>query len=182
MIGREIFNALYGAFLLMRFAAAGCNYFNSTVAGFWRSFGAAVIALPLFLGVVYVHTWAGEGVVSFDVRQSIFRYGTGWLVYPLVALLLVKILDRMENYVAYIITNNWFGVPQWLLVGLVNSVGQASGSELSNLISICLLLLLVYYDFFIARVVLDLTPGRAALVVFIGVLSGMVLDTLILDA
>ncbi len=98
------------------------------------------------------------------------------------ALLLVKILDRMENYVAYIITNNWFGVPQWLLVGLVNSVGQASGSELSNLISICLLLLLVYYDFFIARVVLDLTPGRAALVVFIGVLSGMLLDTLILDA
>ena len=182
MIGREIFNALYGAFLLMRFAAAGCNYFNYTVAGFWRSFGAAVIALPLFLGVVYVHTWAGEGVVSFEVRQSIFRYGSGWLVYPLVALVLVKILDRMESYVAYIITNNWFGVAQWLLVGVVSTVGQASGSELSDLISICLLLLLVCYDFFIARLVLDLTVGKAVLVVFIGVLSGMVLDTLILDA
>ena len=88
----------------------------------------------------------------------------------------------MESYAAYIITNNWFGVLQWLLVGLVSTVGQAFGSELSNLISICLLMLLIYYDFFIARVVLDLPAGRAALVVFIGVLSGMVLDTLILDA
>lgn len=128
-----------------------------------------------------MHTWSGEGPVSFEVWQSVLRYGTGWLVYPLVALVLVKILDRMENYAAYIITNNWFGVLQWLLIGLVSTVGHAFGSELSNLISICLLMLLIYYDFFIARVVLDLPAGRAALVVFIGVLSGMVLDTLILD-
>ena len=181
MIAREILNALYGAFLLMRFDVAGRNYFNYTVTGFWRSFSAAIIALPVFLGVIYMHTRTSLDPISLELQQSIFRYATGWLVYPLVALVLVSILGRMESYVAYIITNNWVGVSQWVLVGLVSMVGPAWGSELSNLVSICLLMLLVYYDFFIARLVLDLTPGRAALVVFIGVLTGMVLDALILD-
>lgn len=180
MIAREILNALYGAFLLMRFDVAGRNYFNYTVTGFWRSFSAVIVALPVFLGVIYMHTRTSQDPISLEVQQSIFRYATGWLVYPLVALVLVRVLDRMESYAAYIITNNWFGVSQWVLVGLVSMVGDAWGSELSSLVSICLLMLLVYYDFFIARLVLDLTVGRAALVVFIGVLTGMVLDALIL--
>ena len=181
MIVREILQALYGAFLLMRFDIAGRDYFNYTVTGFWRSFSAAILALPVFLGIIYLHTWTSSGSTSIGIQQSIVRYATGWLVYPLVALVLVRILGRMANYAAYIITNNWFGVSQWVLVGLVTVVGQAWGSDISNLVSICLLALLVYYDFFIARVVLDLTAGRAALVVFIGVLAGMVLDVLILD-
>ncbi len=181
MIAKEIMSALYGALLLMRLDVAGRNYFNYTVGGFWRSFSAAILALPIFMGLIYMHTWTSEDPISVVLQQSVFRYAAGWMVYPLVALVLVKILGRMENYAAYIITNNWFGVPQWALVSLVNTVGQVTGSEVSNLISIGLLMLLVYYDFFIARVVLDLTVGKAVLVVFIGILAGMLLDVAILD-
>ena len=164
----------------MRLNVVGRNYFNYTVTGFWRSFSAPIIALPVFLGIIYMHAQASQEPTSVEVQLSIFRYVAGWLVYPLVVLVLVRILDRMENYAAYIITNNWFGVAQWVLVCLVSAVGQVWGSEFNNLISIGLLILLVYYDFFIARVVLDLTAGRAALVVFIGVLAGVVLDAAIL--
>ena len=89
MIAREILNALYGAFLLMRFDVAGRNYFNYTVTGVWRSFSAVIVALPVFLGVIYMHTRTSQDPISLEVQQSIFRYATGWLVYPLVALVLV---------------------------------------------------------------------------------------------
>lgn len=180
MIATEISNALHGAVRLMKFDVAGRSYFNYTVTGFFRSFIAAIVALPVFLILVFVHARSLEGSSVPEVQLAIFRYVTGWLIYPLVVVVLVKVLDRTANYVAYIITINWLAVPQWTLVCVVGAVGHVTGPEVGNLLAILLLILLVYYDFFIARIVLDLTVGKAALVVLIGMLVAMVLDTVIL--
>lgn len=164
----------------MKFDIAGRGYFNYTVAGFWRSFSAAIVALPVFFILVFVHASSLDGASFSEVQRAVFRYATGWLIYPLVVLVLVKVLDRSANYVSYIITINWLAVPQWVLACAVGVMGHAIGAELGNLLAIFLLMLLVYYDFFVARIVLNLTVGKAALVVLIGILVAMVLDIVIL--
>ena len=166
----------------MKFDVAGRGYFNYTVVGFWRSFFAAIAALPVFLVLALVHAWSLEGPIFPEVQLSVLRYATGWFIYPLVVLVLVKVLNRTANYVSYIITINWLAVPQWVLAGAVGVVGHATGSEVGNLLAICLLMLLVYYDFFIARIMLNLTAGKAALVVLIGMLVAMLLDIVILGS
>lgn len=180
LISREIVNALYGAIRLMKFDVAGRSYFNYTVEGFWRSFVAAILAFPIFLALTFVHVWSFEGPIFQEVQLVVLRYATGWLVYPLVVLVLVKVLNRTANYVAYIITINWLAVPQWALACAVGALGHATGPDIGNLLAVFLLMLLVYYDFFVTRIVLDLTTGRAAMVVLIGMLVAMVLDITIL--
>jgi len=180
LISREIASALNGAIRLMKFDVTGRDYFNYTAEGFWRSFLAAILALPIFLALTFVHFWSFEGPIFQEVQLAVLRYATGWLVYPLVVLVLAKVLNRTANYVAYIITINWLAVPQWALAGGVGALGHATGPDIGNLLAVFLLMLLVYYDFFVTRIVLDLTTGRAAMVVLIGMLVAMVLDITIL--
>ena len=71
-------------------------------------------------------------------------------------------------------------MPQWALTCAVGALGYAIGPDVGNLLAVFLLILLVYYDFFVTRIVLDLTTGRAAMVVLIGMLVAMVLDITIL--
>ena len=40
--------SIYGAYRLARLDAAGMSYFDTSVAGFWRSFFAAVIIAPFY--------------------------------------------------------------------------------------------------------------------------------------
>jgi len=160
----------------MKLDLAGRGYFNYTIGGFWRSFSAAIIAFPIFLALTLLHSWLHRGQEFLELEVAGLRYLAGWLTYPLVTLLLVKLLDRTANYVAYVITINWLMVPQLLLSLVVSAFRLAIPPEAGALLTIFLLMLLVYYDFFISRTVLDLTAGKACLVVFIGLLVTSVMD------
>ncbi len=51
---REISASLYGAIRLAQFDSGGLRFFNTTVAGFRRSFVAAGLVAPLFAVLLFV--------------------------------------------------------------------------------------------------------------------------------
>ena len=177
----ELVASLFGAWCLIKFDPRGLSYFNCSVEGFWRSFFAAIIALPLFVALSSMHTYEINAESSSSFGVYLIRYAVGWAAFPIVMAILARMLDRTGHYVRYIIAVNWMAVPQWALVLFASSAGTALGGAASGLIPVLLLLLLLYYDFFITRVALDLGVGKALLVVIIGVLLGFVLDALMLS-
>ena len=176
----ELVASLFGAWCLIKFDPRGLSYFNCSVEGFWRSFFAAVIALPLFIALSSMHAYEIEGEPSSSFGVHLFRYAVGWAAFPIVMAILARVLDRTGHYASYIIAVNWMAVPQWALVLFASSAGTALGGAAGGLIPVLLLMLLLYYDFFITRIALDLPVGKTLLVVIIGVLLGFVLDALIL--
>jgi len=177
---KEIRISLAGAWRLMMFDSGGLHSLNHSVDGFWRSFFAAVVALPLFLVSSFLHTSELGGEPSNSTGMYLVRYTLGWIAFPLVMVVLVRVLDRTHRYASYIITINWLAVPQWALVLVIGTLGVVLGDSVANLMSMLLLVLLLSYDFFITRIVLELSVGKAMLVVTIGVLLAVLLDTLIL--
>jgi hypothetical protein len=59
-------------------------------------------------------------------------------------------------------------------------ISKVLGGFIGELLPVLLLVLLLSYDFFITRLVLELSLGKTALVVTIGILVAVLLDTLIL--
>ena len=64
---------------------------------------------------------------------------------------------------------------------VVSYLGKALGGIVGDLFVLSLLMLLLYYDYFVTRLVLDLGFGKTILVVVIGVLLAVLLDALILS-
>ena len=64
---------------------------------------------------------------------------------------------------------------------VVSYLSMALGGILGDLFVLSLLMLLLYYDYFVTRLVLDLGFGKTILVVVIGLLLAVLLDALILS-
>ena len=64
---------------------------------------------------------------------------------------------------------------------VVSYLGTALGGIVGDLFVLSLLMLLLYYDYFVTRLVLDLGFGKTILVVVIGLLLAVLLDALILS-
>ena len=177
----EIMTSLFGAWCLFKFDPSGMRYFNHTADGFWRSFSAALIALPMFLVLSILHTTYAEAGRSTGIGLHLLRYVLGWVVFPIVMVCLVQVLERRGQFASYIIAINWLAIPQWTLVLVVSYLGTALGGIVGDLFVLSLLMLLLYYDYFVTRLVLDLGFGKTILVVVIGLLLAVLLDALILS-
>ncbi len=176
----EIKTSLTGALRLIQFERDGLNHLNHTIDGFWRSFVAALVALPLFIVLSFLHASTLENDQTSSTILYLLRYALGWVVFPLVMLILTRVLDRGRCYASYIISLNWMAVPQWGLVVVMTFISKVLGGFIGELLPVLLLVLLLSYDFFITRLVLELSLGKTALVVTIGILVAVLLDTLIL--
>ncbi len=184
---QEAATSLYGAYRLARFDARAMTYFETSLAGFWRSFFAAVIVAPMF-AVVLVMRYAagGTGVdgVRFAAVEAI-AYVIAWVAFPLVMVSLARLLDREERYLGYIVAYNWAAVLQnGLYLPLVMlGVAGVIPAETAGPLSLIALLLIFVYGCFIAKVALDVGAGTAValvaldfvLSVFIGIVASSML-------
>lgn len=169
-----------GAWRLARLDANGMGYFDTTVAGFWRSFQAAVVAAPLFTILVLLRT--AEHPLSPDPLRAVFietiGYVIGWTAFPLAAWYLAGALDRTNRYFGYIVAYNWANVIQ---VAAFVPIAALSASDLlpdAGIVLIALLLTaaVIYYQFFIVRTALGVDVLPALGFVGIDLLLGLALD------
>ena len=173
---REAATSLYGAYRLARFDARAMTYFETSLAGFWRSFYAAVIVAPVF-AVLLVMRYAAGGEAVDEARFAsveAIAYVIAWIAFPLVMVSLARLLDREERYLGYIVAYNWASVLQnGLYLPLVMlGVAGVIPAETAGPLSLITLLLIFVYGCFIAKVALDVGAGTAvALVAFDFVLS-----------
>ena len=177
---REAATSLYGAYRLARFDTRGMTYFETSLAGFWRSFYAAVIVAPVFAVLLVMRYAAGGGAVDgvrFAAVEAI-AYVIAWVAFPLVMVTLARRLDREERYLGYIVAYNWASVLQnglYLPLVMLGVAGVIPAETAGPLSLITLSLILVYW-WFIAKVALDVGAGTAVALVALDLVLSVFID------
>ena len=168
---------LQGVRHLTRFDPVGFLFFDASRRGFWRSFGSALICLPIWLVTVYQQalTLENEAAISFLIIQ-ITSYIVAWLAYPLLVVKVADIFGLWPNYYRYMVAYNWFQpVMQllWLPLLLVESIQGKEASELAHLLYVVIQVVQGIYGWFLARFGLGLSPWNALALTFIDLLLGL---------
>ncbi len=178
---REAFNSLYGAYRLARFDAGGMAYFETTVGGFWRSFVAAALVAPLY-AMMLVQSFAEGRLPGHPLRVALIEviaYVIGWVVFPLVMAWLVKVFEREERYIGYIVAYNWAAVLQnglFLPLVMATETGGTPGDPAQAMVMVALVMIMVY-GWFIARTALDIPTSTAAGLVILDLVLGLLVST-----
>jgi len=166
----EIIAGVYGSVLLAGRKVQGLDLFDATPRGFWRSFWAlGLVAIPALLLDAVGGAFADDTAEAVVVRLIAIVIDA--VAFPLVMVAVARELGRSDRYIRFIVAYNWSALlrmaaffPVALLTVLV--------PPLQPLLLGVLVVMLVY-EGYIARVALDVGPAAAAGIV--------VLDTL-LDA
>ncbi len=124
----EINAAIRGALKLWRGDPAGMEFFDRGLDGFWRSFFAAVLAVPAHVALLLLSSSRAELAEHLPrllVVEAI-AYVISWTAYPLVMAFMVDWLDRRDRYFDYMVPYNWAGLVQ-ILVFLAVAALRALG-------------------------------------------------------
>jgi hypothetical protein len=165
---REIRTALLGTLTLARGDARGLTNFDASLGGFWRSYRAAAICYPLYLTLTLGRAQDPSWRVS--IVETI-GYVVSWTAFPLVMLSLCRRLDRDDHFFGFMTAYNWCQVPQIVLfsaIAAVEAVGVLGAGPAAAIGLVAAAAVLVY-EWFVARVALDVSVPAAILVVAVDV-------------
>jgi hypothetical protein len=169
---REVAFALSGAVRLARMDPGGLGHFDTTIAGFWRSFYAAVVVAPAYvlLIVFYAALHPVDAEPMRWVSVEAIAYVVEWTAYPLAMVYIARWLACSDNYIRYIVAHNWanvLGVVLFLPVAAIAAINPA----LTGLLYMAMMAVFVY-QWYVARTALVITGGEAVvLMVFNLILS-----------
>jgi hypothetical protein len=105
----EIGYAVRGLWRLLQFDPSGLDYFDRSIAGFWRSFRVAVLVAPLYALLVPYKLAMVQPTADWQqiILVEILTYIIAWFLFPVVAYDLCRWLSREAEYPGYIVTYNW---------------------------------------------------------------------------
>jgi hypothetical protein len=189
----EIVRSLTGAWRLLLDRSDALRFFDVSVDGFWRSFGAILLVLPAFILVVLsdrarilTDAVAGSG---FDATTFLVNRGLwlllNWIALPVVLALVAQPLGVTRTYAAYVVARNWCAVLTVAPFGLVALLSLAGllGDDIASVISLVVIVVVVRFDYLIARRALGADIGLAVGVVLadlaIGLAIGVVVDSVL---
>lgn len=182
----ELSRGLFGAWRLAHLDPRGLQFFDDSLEGFWRSFWAAAVAAPgyaLLVALKLLESPVDEPLARTVLIEGI-AYVVGWTAYPLAAFYLVQAIDRLPRYRGYVVAYNWANVLQVAvyLPVLALSASEALPRELSGYIAVAATLVVLYYQWFIARIALEIGGLPAAALVILdlslALLVNAIADTL----
>ncbi|MGE5147173.1 MAG: hypothetical protein ACM3N5_10510 [Candidatus Eiseniibacteriota bacterium] len=160
---REVVASLYGAWRLVRLDRSAIGYFDATVQGLWRSFFAAVLALPLDFSIMMLARSEPlpDDVLHYGLAYLIF-YALSWLVWPLLALYLARALDRADALPLYVTAHNWAQLPiNVFQLALLILAGGFFPEDMLLMARLSLIVIL-FYEGYIAYVALRIDRAVAA--------------------
>jgi hypothetical protein len=172
----EVVAALQGAIRLARLDAGGLSLFDRTVGGFWRSFFAAVLIAPVrvFLLMTTREVPADvDGLRVFAVET--IAYVISWLIFPFAMLFVVDLMNRRARYFDYLVPYNWSNIPQAILVVMASGVASLVPS-LSGLLLVVVVVSILIYEWFIAKVGLQISNTAAIALALFDFALGVSLD------
>lgn len=183
MPSREyVFRSVYGAWRLARLDPAGMNFFDLTIAGFWRSFFVAVLVVPFYivLALLDYPSYAEAGVdTALYLLVKLVSYVVGWAAFPLAMLFLARLLSLGAYYVPFIIAYNWAVTIQmaaFLPLALLGVSGVLPES-LHALLAMAVTVAVLFYQWFVARTALGASALTAAGIVLVDVLLTVLIES-----
>jgi uncharacterized membrane protein YobD (UPF0266 family) len=174
----EIKSALLGAADLARLDASGMGRFDLSIEGFWNSFFAAALAAPGYL-ILVLDAYATEGAPA-DLGLVFFvetiAYAANWIVFPLAAALLTRVLGLGARYVPLIVAGNWAAVLQVALLVVALAIGSLAPGDLRSPLLLAALAAVMVYQWFVIRTALQTSGGIALAFLVIDVLLSRLIN------
>jgi hypothetical protein len=172
--------AVGGALRLAVGDRRGLGFFDASVEGFWRSFRAAATCYPLYLVLLILRLspaqWTASGVPRVLAIETI-AYVISWVAFPLLMLPLTRWLGQEHRFFGFMVAYNWSQIPQTVLVtliGLDTATGLLPASS-AHVAELGATVAVLVYEWYIARVALQVTGAQATLVVVVDLMLGSTL-------
>ena len=109
---------------------------------------------------------------------ELFSYALGWIIWPLVALGVLRLMGLGNNFIPYIIAYNWANVLHinFLLPIAIVAHGGVMPDGIAVLLSLIATLAVLIYMWWVAKVALGATTAIAIGIVVLDVLMGFMLS------
>lgn len=176
---QETAQGIYGALRLARFERAAIALFELGEQGFWRSFWAAAIVAPPYALLIALRM--SEATFSSDPVRTVLieaiAFAIGWVAFPLVMVYAADALGSGARYFRYVTAYNWCIVVQITVFAAVAVLGQGLlPTPLAGALSLAVTMLMLIYQWFVARIGLEIGALAAAGIVILDVLIGLVVS------
>jgi hypothetical protein len=188
--------ALAGALALARFDRKGMEYFDLSYDGFWRSFNAIWVTLPIVIASAIVtpevvrrltelqpelasaaHT--PQNIALFSVTES-FSFVAGWLFFPVAMIWVARMLRIGGRYVPLIVAYNWsrvISVYAALMPAVLFGVGLLGAGGMLLLQFVAFIFILAY-RWFVIRTATGLAGTTAFGLMLFELLGAFLVDAI----
>lgn len=167
----EVARSLSGAWRLFLDRDDAMRFFDASLDGFWRSFTAIFLLIPAYAltalaeyRVIRSDAIADEGFSNAAfVFDKAFALGLDWIALPIILAVLARPLAITRTYAAFIVARNWcavIAVAPFGLIGLLFGL-DVLGVDAANFLSLAALIVVLRYNFLIARRALGAATGFA---------------------
>jgi hypothetical protein len=170
----EILRSLTGAWHLFLDRPDALRYFDISIDGFWRSFGAILLVLPSYALVALaertrVLTDSING--SFDggafLANKVISIGVDWVAFQIVFAFVAGPLGLGRTYSTFIIARNWgtvLAVIPYAFIALLYLAGILS-PDVADFLSLACWVVVIRYGYLIARRALGAEIGVAVAII-----------------
>lgn len=158
-----VVRSLRAALLLARFDPRGMQGFDVSLTGFWRSFGAALLVMPLSAIVQMLNFPVSAHGTAWVAFVQLGEFAVGLVAFPIAMIFVARLMGWGRQYVGYIIAYNWCGVLQSALFFPI-SVAQATNAlpdGPGQIIEFAVLIYVLLFETFVARTALQTTTTTA---------------------
>ncbi len=191
---QEIYRSLVGSWMLVKGRRDGMAAFDVSIGGFWRSFGAALVILPIYAATMVAqrHVLISDTQLgASDFPDNAFFIGNligffvDWVAFPILMAFLARPLGIAERFVPFIVARNWssviailpYSIPILLYAaGIINA-------DLTTLLTLAAIFFVLYYRYTVTRISLDcsisLSIGLVVLDLVLSLVLGEVINRLI---
>jgi hypothetical protein len=174
---KEFARSVRGAWLLFRLDPRGAHEFDLSLDGFWKSFWAPALMLPLDV-LATLLLMPENGATTMAAVNEALGFVLFFIVWPLLLIPICRAFRLTSNFVPYVVAYNWSTVVTMALMLpvalLLASEGGRGGVGAIALIG--LLIVSFIYQFVIVRMVPAATIPVAAALVVLDYLLTIVLD------
>lgn len=172
-IQQYVLRSVYGAWRFALMDKTALGWFDLTAAGFWRSFGAALIVAPFYFLVTLAP--AGDSTMeqsaAIGLSASLLIYVTTWVAFPLLMAFIARMLSLSHSYGSFIIVHNWSQVVIILALLPLNLAGlMGLGEQGVAMAGFLVATGILVYKWFVARTALQTTAFTAVGVVMVDLL------------
>jgi len=173
---KEFRDALTGSFLLAKRDTGGLQLFDVGIDGFWRSFLVIVPIAPFYVlyamqEIQIAHAMDPQGTylatdTGFVVARIILLV-LDWLIFPFAMIFITRLLVLWPRFIPFITIYNWTSLFIILALAppaLLFYFGFISAQMMAT-VNLFATLLVLYYRWYVATVVLETAAMTAALIV-----------------
>ncbi|MDA1099404.1 MAG: hypothetical protein O2967_10520 [Proteobacteria bacterium] len=158
----EARRSIHGAWRIARLDPDALAYFNVTADGFWRSFSALILVMPVYIGFLILSHSQQSGPelpagpvnsMAWHVAVKVVAFVASWLIFPLIMVAISRLLDLTQNYAQYIIVWNWSNVLEMAvtLPAVMLFLSGALPGQSAAMILMAAHITLLFYGYLVVR-------------------------------